>query len=112
MINAKPCSAKCERVRMAHIAQEMVAAVEMKLSEAAQRMLVPAWPRAAVAVSPVAIQAQGRRFGRAVRLLRSIAAFEAAMPSAPLRALALDTIFSRQVRSSSLLRLAVMRCTR
>lgn len=82
--------------------QEMVQAVQVKLTEAAQRMFVPPWPRAAVAVAPIAIQTQGRRFGRAVRLLRSIAAFEGAMPSATLRSLALDTIFARQVRSWSL----------
>ena len=79
----------------------MVAAVGLKLREAAQRVVVPAWPRAAVAASPAAAQAQGRRFGRAVRLLRSLAAFEGAVPSAPLRALALDTIFAGQVRTGA-----------
>ena len=85
----------------ARVEQEMVKAVEVKLTEATERMSVPPWPRAAVAASPAAMQTQLRRFGRAMRMLRSLAAFDGAIPAGTLRALALDSIFSRQARSGS-----------
>lgn len=79
----------------------MVTAVQSKLKGAAERQIVPPWPRAAVAASPIAVQSQLRRFGRGVRTLRCLAAFEGAVPSAPLRVLAFDVILTRQACSIS-----------
>ena len=78
------------------MSQELIKAVQVKLEEATERLFVPPWPSAAVKVSPTAVTFQQRRFGRAARLLRSIAAFEGAVPTGTLRRIALTSVIQRQ----------------
>ncbi len=68
-----------------------------KLRDTVDRLQVPPWPSAAVAVSSVAAVVRSRRFGRAVRLLANIAAFDGALPTGTLVELALRDVVQRQV---------------
>ena len=81
--------------------QELAKAVTTKLRDTVDRLLVPPWPSAAVAVSSIATAVRARRFGRAVRLLANIAAFDGALPAATLAELALRDVVQQQVRLAS-----------
>ncbi len=62
---------------------------------------MPPWPSTAVAVSSAATIVRTRRFGRAVRLLANVAAFDGLLPAETLAELALRDVVQRQVGRSS-----------
>ncbi len=80
--------------------QELAAAVTAKLRDTVDRLRVPPWPSTAVAVSSAATVVRARRFGRAVRLLANVAAFDGLLPAETLAELALRDVVQRQVSRS------------
>lgn len=73
-------------------AQEVVAAVEAKLQAAAQALELPPWPSAATQACHHAADLLARRFGKAARLLASLAAFEGTLARSTLASLALSSV--------------------
>lgn len=84
--------------------QEVLRAVTAKLQAAAQTVKLPPWPSAATQACPYAHELLARRYGKAVRLLRSIAAFVGTLPRATLTNIAFNTILPQvlpYIRSAS-----------
>jgi len=63
---------------------------------------LPPWPPAATAAAPAAAALLARRFGKALRLLRALGAFEGVLARGPLVALALERLLHQQVRGDKL----------
>ncbi|KAK9815407.1 hypothetical protein WJX72_003173 [[Myrmecia] bisecta] len=77
--------------------QGLLSDVMKRLEEAVERMQLPPWPPAAVAASQRAALLLARRFGKTLRLLHNIGAFEGTLARGPLVMLALDRLLHRQV---------------
>lgn len=71
--------------------------VRSKLEEAAEALHLPPWPAAAAQAHPPASTILARRFGKGLRLLAAVAAFEGVLAREQLMAIALDKLITRQV---------------
>ena len=69
-----------------------------RLTEAAADARLPPWPLAATAASSRAAVFLASSFGKALRLLASIAAFSGVLAPSELQQLAFDNVIRRQVR--------------
>ena len=83
--------------------QELLGDVVSRLETTVKATRLPAWGPAAAAASAQVRTFSAARFGRALRVMRSVAAFEGVLARGVLHSLALDSLLSRQVRSSPLL---------
>lgn len=72
--------------------QDCLAEVRARLEEAVQRLRLPKWPRAAADAWRPAAVLLARRFGKALRLMRAVAAFEGTLARGPLCALAIERL--------------------
>lgn len=77
--------------------QEVVREVQAKLEAAVDALALPAWPPAAVAASRRAAVHQAQRFGRGLRLLAAVCAFDGSLPRAALQRLALERLVTAQL---------------
>lgn len=77
--------------------QELLADIHTRLKEAVEKVHVPPWPLEATSASQRATATQARRFGKAVRLLRNIAAFEGTLSRSALTPLVLEQLVDIQV---------------
>ncbi len=68
-----------------------------KLEAAVDALVLPAWPPAAVAASRRAAVHQAQRFGRGLRLLAAVCAFDGSLPRAALQRLALERLVTEQL---------------
>lgn len=75
----------------------MVRIVQGKLEAAVAALALPAWPPAALAASRRAAIHNAQRFGRGVRLLGSVCAFEGSLPRNVLQRLAFDQLISQRL---------------
>lgn len=71
--------------------------VQTRLKEATEKVYVPPWPQEATAASQRASALQARRFGKALRLLRTIAEFDGTLACAVLVPLALERLLEPQI---------------
>lgn len=71
--------------------------VQGKLEAAVEGLALPAWPPAALAASRRAAIHLARRFGRGLRLLAGLCAFEGSLPRGLLQRLALERLVSHQL---------------
>lgn len=71
--------------------------MRQRLSDAVTQARVPAWNGEAVRASRRAQLVAGRRFGRALRLARNIAAFDGVIAQEPLVNLLIDRLLQQQV---------------
>ena len=71
--------------------------VRSKLEEAAEGLHLPPWPAAAAQAHPPASTILARRFGKGLRVLAAVAAFEGVLAREQLTAIALDKLITRQV---------------
>lgn len=76
---------------------ELVAMVQGKLDAAVEGLALPAWPPAALAASRRAALHLARRFGRGLRLLAGVCAFDGSLPRAALQRLALDKLVAARL---------------
>ncbi|KAL4419512.1 hypothetical protein ABPG77_002298 [Micractinium sp. CCAP 211/92] len=76
---------------------ELVAMVQGKLEAAVEGLALPAWPPAALAASRRAALHLARRFGRGLRLLAGVCAFDGSLPRAALQRLALDKLVAARL---------------
>lgn len=76
---------------------ELVAMVQGKLEAAVERLALPAWPPAALAASRRAALHLARRFGRGLRLLAGVCAFDGSLPRTALQRLALDKLVAARL---------------
>ena len=72
--------------------------VREKLEQAAELLHLPPWPAAAAQAHPPASAILARRFGRGLRLLAAVAAFEGLLAREHLISIAMDKLVNRQVR--------------
>ncbi|KAK9800230.1 hypothetical protein WJX73_001691 [Symbiochloris irregularis] len=72
--------------------QELVKAVTSKLQAAARALQLPPWPQAATQACPAAGDLLARRFGKACRLLKGLAAFEGTLARGTLKGMAWSSI--------------------
>lgn len=77
--------------------QGCLAEVRARLEAAVARLRMPKWPRAAADAWRPAAVLLARRFGKALRLLRAITAFEGTLARGPLCSLAFNALLP-QVR--------------
>lgn len=77
--------------------QEVVRAVQAKLEEAVGGLALPAWPPAALETSRRAAIHLAQRFGRGVRLLASVCAFDGGLPRSALQRLALERLMAQHL---------------
>lgn len=68
-----------------------------KLEAAVASLALPAWPPAALAVTRRASVHLAHRFGRGLRLLAAVCAFEGSLPRVALQRLALERLVSAQL---------------
>ena len=73
--------------------------MKQRLEGAAADLKLPAWPVGATAAAPRAALLQAHLFGKAVRLLANIAAFDALLGRGTLLSLALERLLQLQVRT-------------
>ncbi len=81
--------------------QEILTGVREQLTSAAADARLPPWPLAATAASGRAAVFLAARFGKALRLLASIAAFSGVLAPQELQQLAFDNVIRRQVAPRS-----------
>ncbi|CAK0740516.1 hypothetical protein CVIRNUC_001256 [Coccomyxa viridis] len=77
--------------------QECLVEVRSKLEEAAEALHLPPWPAAAAQAHPPTSTILARRFGKGLRLLAAVAAFEGVLAREQLMAIALDKLITRQL---------------
>lgn len=82
--------------------QEFLTEVQARLQHAVDVLRVPQWPHTATAAWKQAGMLLARRFGKALRLLRAIVAFDGILAQAPLVSLAFDALITRKVTASDL----------
>ena len=82
--------------------QECLTEVQTSLADAVDKLRVPQWPHGAAAAWRQAGALLAGRFGKALRLLRAITAFDGILAQAPLVSLAFDALITRKVRLTSL----------
>ena len=68
-----------------------------KLEQAAEQLHLPSWPASAAQAHPPACAVLARRFGKGLRILAAVAAFEGILAREHLIAIAMDKIVNRQV---------------
>ncbi len=68
------------------------------MDQAAEQLHLPPWPAAAAQAHPPARAILARRFGRGLRLLAAMAAFEGVLAREHLVSIAMDKLVNRQVR--------------
>ncbi|KAK9839474.1 hypothetical protein WJX81_004262 [Elliptochloris bilobata] len=68
-----------------------------RLSDAVAALRLPPWPPAATAAAPQAAALLARRFGKALRLLRALGAFDGVLARGPLLSLALERLLHQQM---------------
>lgn len=71
--------------------------VREKLEQAAEQLHLPPWPAAAAQAHSPACAILARRFGKGLRILAAVAAFEGILAQEHLIAIALDKLINRQV---------------
>ncbi len=71
--------------------------VREKLEQAAEQLHLPPWPAAAAQAHPPACAILARRFGKGLRILAAVAAFEGVLAREHLITIALDKLTNRQV---------------
>ena len=71
--------------------------VRERLEHAAEQLHLPPWPAAAAQAHPPASAILARRFGKGLRLLAAVAAFEGVLAQEHLIAVAMDKLVNRQV---------------
>jgi hypothetical protein len=71
--------------------------VQSKLEAAVGGLALPAWPPAALAASRRAAVHVAHRFGRGLRLLAAVCAFDGSLPRGALQRLALDRLVQQQL---------------
>ena len=77
--------------------QEVVRQMQSKLEAAVEGLALPAWPPAALAASRRAAVHVAHRFGRGLRLLAAVCAFDGSLPRGALQRLALDRLVQQQL---------------
>lgn len=77
--------------------QECLTEVQERLQHAVDALKVPQWPHGATAAWRQAGVLLARRFGKALRLLRAIAAFDGILAQPLLVSLAYDALITRKV---------------
>ena len=77
--------------------QSCLMEVRERLEQAAEQLHLPPWPAAAAQAHPPACAILARRFGRGLRILAAVAAFEGVLAREHLIAIALDKLINRQV---------------
>ena len=77
--------------------QSCLMEVREKLEQAVEQLHLPPWPAAAVQAHPPASAILARRFGKGIRLLVAVAAFEGVLAREQLIAIAMDKLVNRQV---------------
>jgi hypothetical protein len=82
---------------MWHNVQGCLTEVHTRLEHAVNRLRLPQWPRGGAAAWKPAAVLQARRFGKALRLLRAIAAFDGVLMQGSLVSLAFDGLISCKV---------------
>lgn len=70
---------------------------QSKLEAAVGALMLPPWPPAALAASRQAAIHLSQRFGRGVRLLGSVCAFDSSLPRGSLQRLALDQLMTQRL---------------
>ena len=71
--------------------------VREKLEQAAEQLHLPPWPAAAAQAHIPACAILARRFGKGVRILAAVAAFEGVLSREHLIATGMDKLVNRQV---------------
>jgi len=79
--------------------QVLLKEAKARLEAAIQLAKLPPWPFAAVSAAPTAAAFLAHRFGKALRLLENIAAFDSLLPRAALQSMAFERIIQQQVGS-------------
>ena len=77
--------------------QELLKEARSRLEAAIGLVTLPPWPAAAVAASPMAAAFLIHRFGKILRLVDNIAAFDSLLPRAALMSMVFERIFQQQV---------------
>ncbi|KAI3437850.1 hypothetical protein D9Q98_000296 [Chlorella vulgaris] len=77
--------------------QEVMRQAQSKLEAAVGALMLPPWPPAALAASRQAAIHLSQRFGRGVRLLGSVCAFDSSLPRGVLQRLALDQLMTQRL---------------
>ena len=71
--------------------------VREKLEQAVEQLNLPPWPAAAAQAHPPACAILARRFGKGLRILAAVAAFEGILAREHLIAIGMDKLVNRQV---------------
>eukprot|EP00898_Chlorokybus_atmophyticus_P003611 jgi/Chlat1/4250/Chrsp27S04319 len=77
--------------------QEVLNMVRSRLTQTIAEFVLPAWPPAALAASPTAGALSARRFGNALKLLRSLLLWEEVLAESMLRTLLLHSLLSSKM---------------
>ena len=77
--------------------QELLKEARSRLEAAIGLVKLPPWPAAAVTASPIAASFLVHRFGKALRLVTNIAAFDSLLPRAALMGMIFERLFQQQV---------------
>lgn len=91
------CIVALTRRCVPYAAQEVIREVQAKLESAVEALALPAWPPAAVAASRRAAVHLAHRFGRGLRLLAAVCAFDSSLPRTALQRLALERLVTAQL---------------
>ena len=83
-----------------NIPQELLSEAKARLEASIPLVKLPPWPHPAVTAAPSAAAFLVHRFGKALRLLRNIAAFDSLLPRSTLTAMAFERIIQQQVSQS------------
>ena len=78
--------------------QNCLVEVRERLEQAVEQLHLPPWPATAAQAHPPASAILARRFGRGLRLLAGVAAFEGVLAREHLVSIAMDKLVNRQVR--------------
>ena len=73
-----------------------MAEVRQRLEASVGLVKLPPWPHSAAAAAPNAAAFLAHRFGKAVRLIANIAAFDSLLPRAGLISMALERLLQQQ----------------
>lgn len=77
--------------------QELMGEAQRRLEAAAGQLKLPPWPQAATAAAPRAAAVLAHRFGKSLRLVANVAAFDALLPRQPLLSIVFDRLLQQQV---------------
>ena len=78
--------------------QELLKEARSRLEAAIALVKLPPWPAAAVAASPMAAAYLFHRFGKSLRLVANIVAFDSLLPRDALMSMVFERVFQQQVR--------------